>query len=369
MLIDRLEARLGLEQGQLWALEKRRGPWYTQVLLPSRQPSWRPVAKAKRRWVSKPCDELKVVQRAIQRLVSARFEPHPIAHAYVPGRGIGTNAREHIRKQWLLHVDLVNFFGSITDDMVFKALRKVLPNYSWWEIAALTSLCCYKRALPQGAPSSPLLSNLVCFGFDVKLHELGSLLGSSVSRYSDDIYFSSTRNSIPQELASIRECGATREVVIGSALNSLVDMFGFEINQRKTKVQDRTMQQNVTGQVVNDGVGLPRECYRYIRGSLRLWERHGLDVAARCYQPEVPIERFVASLQGLIAYYGQVTGRGDKRYRHFRDTYQRLINERRADHQASVAAASETMPLDNVINHRAKPAVGPLQHASALHER
>lgn len=313
MMIDQLEARLQLAPGQLSTVRMHRGPRYTLTPLSRPETSWKPSAKPKARSVWRPYKELKDVQRQINQLISTRFQPHPIAHAYARGRGIVTNARKHVGKEWLFHVDLVNFFGSIKEERVVEALRNELSEMGVDDIRAIANLCCHQGSLPQGAPSSPVLSNLVCLALDRQLQTLASELGLIVTRYSDDICFSSASDFLPCELATVEGRGAAQRITLGEPLNCLFKAAEFAVNFRKVRFQRRTERQQVTGLIVNDGINVPRECYRKVRGALRLWERYGLHEAARHCQPKVSETKFANSLRGFIDYVGHVTGR-DKRH-------------------------------------------------------
>jgi RNA-directed DNA polymerase len=250
--------------------------------------------------------------------------PHPIAHAYAKRRGIVTNAEQHVGKEWVLHLDLVNFFGSITQQMVFNALSWLLLDFSHEEIAAISRLCCHAGCLPQGSPASPILSNLVCFRMDEQLWALAQRLGLAVTRYSDDIYFSSTSAILPEEIAKVRGRGASQHVALGLPLRRIFELQGFQVNFTKVRFQDRTERQWVTGCVVNDRVNVPREYYHAVRSRLHSWERDGIGIAARRFQPDLSVERFLASLRGLIDYIGQVRGRDDERYRDFLTIFNEL---------------------------------------------
>jgi RNA-directed DNA polymerase len=347
-----LEDRLGLAAGKILAVERRKRPLYTPLPLPLRRRSWKPIATRKTRWVWSPCEELKEVQGHIERLIASRFVPHPIAHAYAKRRSNVTNARQHVGKEWVLHLDLVNFFGSITHEMVFNALRGLLLDFSHEEIGVISRLCCHPGCLPQGSPASPILSNLVCFGMDEQLWALAQRLGLTVTRYSDDIYFSSTSAILPEEIALVRGRGASQNVALGLPLRRIFGLQGFEVNFTKVRFQDRSERQWVTGCVVNDRVNVPREFYHAVRSRLHSWERHGIDIAARRFQPDLSVERFRTSLRGLIDYIGQVKGRNDERYRDFLLSF----NELRAGGLANVKpqpreiAGNRNVRIDNVVN-------------------
>lgn len=332
MAFEELDVRLGLKPGQIATAQMCKGPPYAKIVLHCWRARWKPHAEAKTRSVWSPCPELRVVQRGLQQLISARFQSHPIAHAYTKGRGIVTNAEQHVRKEWLLHTDIVNFFGAITERLVHKALRKLLSDFSGDDIAVLTHLSCHEGSLPQGSPSSPILSNLVCYPFDESLQELASSLELSPSRYSDDMCFSSRNAFVPDELATVRGRGAYQQIELGAQLRGLFDRCGFKVNGKKLRFQDRSDRQMVTGLVVNDRVTVPREYYQRVRDILHVWSRYGIHAAVCNYQPWWPVERFVGSLRGLIAYIGQVAGPSDKRYQTFLLTFEELTARDLAGH-------------------------------------
>jgi RNA-directed DNA polymerase len=236
--------------------------------------------------------------------------------------------------------------------MVFNALRGLLLDFTHEEIGVISRLCCHAGCLPQGSPASPILSNLVCFGMDEQLWALAQRLGLTVTRYSDDIYFSSTSAILPEEIAKVRGRGASQNVALGLPLRRIFGLQGFEVNFTKVRFQDRTERQWVTGCVVNDGVNVPREYYHAVRSRLHSWERHGIDIAARRFQPDLSLERFLECMKGLIDYIGQVRGRDDERYLGFLT----IFNELRAGGLANVKpqppeiAGNRNVGIDNVVN-------------------
>lgn len=324
MSFDELEARLHLLPGQISELEPRKGYLYAKVDVQPKKRLWDTYSKRKVRSVWSPCPELKVIHHQIHRLISSHFLPHPIAHAYTRGRGIVSNAQQHVAKAWLLHIDLVNFFGSIREKVVREALGRLLRHFNDYEIGVIAHLCCHEGFLPQGSPTSPILSNLVCFHLDQQLEALAGSLSLTVTRYSDDICFSSANAVLPAELATVLGHGAKRQIELGAPLCSLFDLYGFEINRKKLRFQDRTERQQVNGLVVNDRVNVPNDYYRQVRRILHLWDRYGIDVAAFRYGPSSSAQGFSSSLKGLIDYIGQVTGRGDERYQAFMLTFKEL---------------------------------------------
>src|SRR5688572_4389134 len=117
MMHDRIDKLLGLDRGRVGsALSLCESCRYTRHIVRRGRIVWEP-----RR-------ELKTVQRNVRRLIQSHFEPHRIAHAYVPGRSIITNAKQHVRKKLLLHLDLRGFIPSITADAVARKLQNLLPD-------------------------------------------------------------------------------------------------------------------------------------------------------------------------------------------------------------------------------------------------
>lgn len=325
MSLAHLEKRLDLPVGAISNIIGEKRPRYFRKMLLVRRPSWKPNARAKLRLVWRPSAGLKKVQRAIKLLIADRFEPHPIAHAYVRGRGIVTNARPHVGKEWLFQIDLVNFFGSITHKLVEEALRALLTDFSEQDIGVIADLCCHDGFLPEGSPSAPILSNLVCFPLDRRLEEFAVMLGLTVTRYSDDICFSSASAKIPRELAKVRGLRAAQKIVLGLQLRALFCPYGFDINLKKVRFQDRSGRQQVTGLVVNDGINIPGDCYDIIRETLHLWNKRGIEVAAWHLQRHYGIGKFRRSLRGLIGYVGQVRGVDDNRYLDFLKAFEELV--------------------------------------------
>lgn len=139
----------------------------------------------------------------------------------------------------------------------------------------VAQLCCMDGALPQGAPTSPVISNLICRSLDHKLFALAKRFRCKVSRYADDICFSTSLREVPATIA-VR---FGNEYFAGPLLISAVDSSGFSLNSSKFKVRSKENQQLITGLIVNDGVSLPRKWRRQLRVVLHLTGRHGIDKA------------------------------------------------------------------------------------------
>jgi len=204
------------------------------------------------RKIAAPDKALKEVQRRILRRVLGRLRCHPCCMGFQPGLSIVHNALPHAGKAVVLRMDVKDFFASTSTRRIEAYFRRI----GWDGEAAglLTGLCTHNGGLPQGAPTSPRLSNLVNFRMDARLAGLGAGFGAAYTRYADDITFSFATDRRGQI------CG-----VIGSTKKILAES-GYRLHQdKKLRVCRRGGRQLVTGLVVNDGVRLPRRTRRWLR--------------------------------------------------------------------------------------------------------
>lgn len=141
-----------------------------------------------RRSIVAPSGRLKLLQRRLLRQYLALQPVHDAATAFRPGRSVATHAERHLGQAIVLTVDLADFFPSTAA----RRLRQWFREAGWNDPALriLMRLCVYRGGLPQGAPTSPALSNLVNVELDARLSELASLHGARYSRYCDDLAFS-----------------------------------------------------------------------------------------------------------------------------------------------------------------------------------
>ena len=218
------------------------------------------------RAISVPIRPIKEMQRAFAKWLSHRFKPHTHTHGYVEDRDILTNADHHVGRRWVMRVDLKDFFSTIH----FGRVRGLLmsPPYSLPPDVAqlLAHLCCYKGSLPQGAPSSPVISNMVCRRLDRELAKLAGEHRCRYTRYADDLVFSTNQRAMPSQL--IGRDAQTHIISVGSDLKRVVEGNGFVVNDEKTRLYPRNQRQLVTGIVVNDCLNVPRDYVRTLRDQM-----------------------------------------------------------------------------------------------------
>ncbi len=216
------------------------------------------------RTIEAPVMILKNIQKNLLGNLLNRLESHPAATAFEKGRSIKDNAAHHVQKQVVLNLDLKNFFPSIHISRVYAFFRSL--GYEKRISVLLSHLCCLKNHLPQGAPTSPKLSNLLLYSIDERLEKWALLHGLAYTRYADDMTFSGELSrSLIQE--TIHYCCQE------------IRKQGLYLNKEKVHVQHRGMRQTVTGLVVNKKVSISREQRRAIRLRMHYVQKFGWDDA------------------------------------------------------------------------------------------
>ncbi len=266
-------------------------------------------------------------QRWINQNILSKGKVHPCAYAYVKGRNIKQNAEVHCGAKWLIKMDIHRFFESITERQIYK----IFEGFGYTKLFSfeLTRLCTrtttnsrkkkskrwkakqekykfYKNEhighLPQGAPTSPALSNLFFYNIDEKLVEIAALYNCTYTRYSDDLTFST--NDFSRERA--------KQFI--SKVSYLLSMNGFKHNHKKTKVIPPGAQKNVTGLVVNeDTPKVKKEQKDKIENHLYFSQKYGL--YSHCERKKFKsIIGFKNHLEGLIRYVESIDEKLGKKY-------------------------------------------------------
>jgi RNA-directed DNA polymerase len=226
-----------------------------EVLLAA-TPTYRTVRVPKRsggeRTLRVPDDATKAIQRQLLHRVLNRVPVHAAAHGFEPGRSILTNAEPHAGRPLVIRMDIVDFFSS-TGERRIRRLFRVL-GWDAQTAALLTRLTTDAGSLPQGAPTSPRLANLVNVRLDARLAALANARTATYTRYADDLTFSF--------LAA--DHGAVADIL--AATKKIVGQEGYRLHLgRKLQIRRRHHRQMVTGLVVNEHVALPRARRRWLR--------------------------------------------------------------------------------------------------------
>lgn len=283
------------------------------------------------RFINAPASGLKSIQRTLADLLAQIYRPKASVHGFVNGRSIITNASYHQRRQLILNVDLKDFFPSIHIGRVIGVLQK--PPYSLPRGTAVlfAQIACCDGKLPQGAPTSPILSNMVCARLDGELARLALQARASYSRYADDLTFSTNADLLPGILGRVVDYGSGRVDLRGSTLEGVIVKNVFAINEDKVRLLSRHHSQLVTGIKVNAVLNVPRRYPRRIRAMLHDWQKNGYEAAEKKHWSNYPHPdnfqtkpSFRRVVHGKLAYLKMVKGADDPLYRKLYTAAERL---------------------------------------------
>ena len=245
----------------------------------------------KERVLSVPNSYLKAVQRRVLNSLLYKLPVSPYATAYQPGMSLVQNAAPHAGHACILKLDISHFFDSIDPDMVYPVMREL--GLSVPASVLLTNLCTCNGKLPQGAPTSPCIANLVMRRFDAQTGAWCEARSITYTRYCDDMTFSGTAGAI-------RESGLLRHV------RQSLSRMGFALNQDKTLLVRSAQQQRVTGIVVNEKPALSRQERRRIRQEVYYCQKFGvLESLNYRSDPREPAV-YLRALLGRISYAMQI---------------------------------------------------------------
>lgn len=287
------------------------------------------------RQISTPITALKIIQAKLNQVLQTVYEIKPSVHGFVMGKNIVTNAQAHTKKRYVLNLDLTDFFPSINFGRV-RGMFMATPYGLHPDVATvLAQICCHNNQLPQGAPSSPIVTNMICAKMDSQLQRLAKEYKATYTRYADDITFSTTLPKFPEELAYIVAEEDVNKVFIGNRLLSIINDNGFEVNEKKIRLQSRANHQAVTGLTTNQFPNVDRNYVRHIRAMLHAWSKFGLQAAEQEYltkyqtQSRLPTKDqaiFQQVLRGKIEFIAMVKGKDDPVYEKYLKLYNKLLN-------------------------------------------
>lgn len=241
---------LGFDISLVMCIANRPHKYYRCFRIPKRNGGFRELHE--------PLPTLKEMQRVILDLILARLPVDPAAKAYQPGSSVKGNATYHTGQPLLLKLDVSDFFGSLHEYQVYQVFHNL--GYHRQVATLLAKLCCLNGSLPQGAPTSPALSNLILREADRRIFHFCHQANIRYTRYADDLTFSGDFN--PGQVI--------RRVA------SVIETLGLRLNSDKTRVIRRHRRQEVTGVVVNNGLRASRSRRMYLRQQLHYLGRFGL---------------------------------------------------------------------------------------------
>ncbi len=280
--------------------------------------------------------------QSLNEVLKAIYTPSNHAMGFTEKRSVVTNAAVHKNQNYIFNIDLKDFFPSIEQGRVMKRLTLAPFNFSP-QIALLISGLCSMRVkrehpietkqhdldkqfmyvLPQGAPTSPIITNMICDTLDRRLAGLAKRFGTRYTRYADDITFSSMHNIYSGSGEFIKE------------LIRIINTQGFAINDAKTRLQKRGSRQEVTGLIVSDKLNVTKKYVREIRSLLYIWDKYGYSEAMSNFYPKYKAEKghikkgnpdLINVLDGKLMYLKMVKGDTDSVYVKLYTKFQELVN-------------------------------------------
>ncbi len=233
------------------------------------------------RLISAPMPRLKRLQYWILHSILYKIQVHDCVHGFVPNRSIKTNAEPHLGQEVVVNIDLKDFFPTVTHARVQGLFSNL--GYSK-QIASIFSLLSTEpeiqqanldgekwfihqgeRHLPQGAPTSPAITNLICYRLDRRIFGATQKLGFNYTRYADDITLSASGESVSDICRLIWQ------------IRKIIEEEGFNFHPDKFRIMRKGRRQEVTGLVVNEKLGINRQTLRNFKALLHQIEKTGIE--------------------------------------------------------------------------------------------
>lgn len=277
--MEHLAALIGIKYYELNKMIHNQNVFYREFEIPKRTGGVRVI--------SAPYPSLLLCQDWIYDHILKPAKLHYCAHAYIPKKSIATNAKPHLNTNALLKMDLKDFFPSLSINWVVNVFSKLgYPNNVAYSLAAL---CCLDDGLPQGASTSPALSNILLLSLDKRLYRLSKKFGLNYTRYADDLAFSG--NYISHKFSGI--------------VTSIISDFGLTVNQQKTKLIVGDKQKIITGiSVQGTQLSIPRKTKRLIKQEIHYIRKFGF--LSHISKLKIKNPHYILSLEGKLRFWLQI---------------------------------------------------------------
>lgn len=273
---EHLAKLIGIEYGIFTSIINSPSSFYYNFEIPKRNGGTRKI--------SAPYPLLLSAQRWIYENILIKQLLHENCKGFVKDISIVDNARPHLNKKFLLKMDIKDFFPSIKINRVMSVFRVL--GYTKKISYYLASICCSEGVLPQGAATSPYLSNIIAKRLDYRLNGLAKRFNLTYTRYADDLTFSGDNISIK----------------IKEYIESIVKDEGFEVNENKTKLIGEKGQKIVTGISISSGkITIPRITKREVRKNIHFILKNGLFEHLKNIDSNDPI--YVERLLGFLFFW------------------------------------------------------------------
>lgn len=274
------------------------------------------------RVISAPNEDLKDIQRKLGYLLESHHKAflkeknidNKISHGFEKNKSIITNAAVHRNNKYILNIDIKDFFDSIHFGRVRGFFNKNIEfNLPLDMATVMAQLVCYKGVLPQGAPTSPIVSNLICNILDIRILNLVKKYRMNYTRYADDMTFSTNDRCIVDNYDGVLE-----------EIANELDKFGLYINDKKTRLIYKDSRQEVTGLVVNKIINVNRDYCKKTRAMAENLYRKGSFYIG-------DEEGSIKQLEGRFVYINQLDFYNNKRKGEKKDCWH--LNSREKNYQ------------------------------------
>lgn len=316
-----LLAHLGISAAELRKIWFYRSRMYHRFDIPKRSGGSRTITA--------PDNRLKMIQRKLLALLEPLYQRRRPVHGFVEDRSVLSNAEAHLKRRYVLNVDLKDFFPSITEARVAGVLRSFGLAGRVADVVA--RLICVDGYLPQGAPTSPLLSNMICFRLDKRLMAFAREARCIYTRYADDITISGVQPPTPLFEGGTPAAGRLAPDLLAESFRRIIEGNGFALHPEKLHYADRNSRRTVTGVKINEFPNVDRRYVRDLRAALHCVATLGFEEAQKSFEekhggrPGVPL---ASHLQGRIAWVTFVKGQADPVVRALTTRYNACFPER-----------------------------------------
>lgn len=246
-----------------------------------------PKRKGGFREITTPQTILLGIQKWVLKNILEKATISDQTHGFAKRRSIITNAKVHLGQNKVLKLDLKDYFPSIKINRVLQVFKNFgyPPNVCYY----LARLCCLNDSLPQGAATSPMLSNIITKRLDKRLAAVSNKIGLRYTRYADDLTFS----------------GDKLDITIKNYLANIIRSEGFEVNDQKTKLITSRNKVFITGiSIGSNALKLPKEKRRVLRQQVYYLKKHGIISVFKHRNIVDPM--FIERLLGKLSFWAQI---------------------------------------------------------------
>ncbi|MDY3529629.1 reverse transcriptase family protein [Riemerella anatipestifer] len=265
-----------------------------------------------KRKIEQPLGELMLIQKNISKILLNYRRNYDSSHGFEKHRSIYTNALNHTNKETVLNIDLKDFFLNISENQVLSALKKI-EQITEKNVKKIADIVTINNHLPQGSPTSPIISNFICDELDYNLSLYCKNNNITYSRYADDLTFSYDKKKIEKS-----------DYI---PIFNIIKEHGFIINYKKFRYFHRNARQTVTGLTVNEKVNVSRKFHKQLRAILYNWKTKGNKYTqTEIFKINKNKTHFALFIKSYITFYGFIKGRDNINYLNFVRDFNEIVS-------------------------------------------